>query len=107
LSNSSIVIGFLIGWLFARALGSEAYDMDYDELSIREDEHNREVKELELKYENEKKLLKAQEKKNRELKSELMKKITLLQEKELELKEFETVLVKAEETIERLKQSIN
>ncbi|SFV53241.1 hypothetical protein MNB_SV-12-1520 [hydrothermal vent metagenome] len=126
----ALIIGFVIGWLFSKALGNEEYDMDYDELSSREDEHNRQLKVLELKYEKEKRLRANEEKKGKDLKFELMKKVTLLKnttnmleeakantssnrvnelekllkEKNAELVEFESVLVKAEETIEKLKK---
>lgn len=128
----ALLLGFLIGWFFSKALGAEEYDIDYDELSVREDEHSSHVKNLEAKYKKEKEQLKECDKKNRELKGELMKKINLLQntsdtlqeiqkkhgnntteriaeleamlqQKDIELLEFETVLVKAEETIEKLK----
>lgn len=129
----AILLGFLIGWLFAKALGSEEYDMDYDELSSREDEHNRQVTALELKYEKEKIIRANEEKKSKDLKFELMKKVTLLkntndmlqkvqsknsnneekklnklekllQDKDAELAEFESVLIKAEKTIEQLRK---
>jgi uncharacterized membrane protein YraQ (UPF0718 family) len=130
----ALLLGFLIGWLFSKALSAEEYDIDYDELSVREDEHNAQIRNLENKYQKEKELLEECDKKNRELKGELMKKINLLQntsntlqeiqkkhggntieriaelekmlqQKDIELSEFETVLVKAEETIEKLKKS--
>jgi len=130
----ALLLGFLIGWFFAKALGAEEYDIDYEELSVREDEHNAQLKSLETKYKKEQELLKECNKKNRELKGELMKKINLLQntsntlqeiqkkhgnntieriaeleamlqQKNIELLEFETVLVKAEETIEKLKKA--
>ena len=130
----ALLLGFLIGWFFAKALGAEEYDIDYEELSVREDEHNAQLKSLETKYKKEQELLKECDKKNRELKGELMRKINLLQntsntlqeiqkkhgnntteriaeleamlqQKNIELLEFETVLVKAEETIEKLKKS--
>ena len=129
----AILLGFLIGWFFAKSLCSEEYDMDYDELSSNEDEHSRHIKALELKYEREHMLRKNEEKKSKDLKFELMKKVTLLKnttdtleklkskdsrsddskilkkleklikEKNAELVEFESVLVKAEKTIEELK----
>ncbi len=128
----ALLIGFLIGWFFSKALNAEEYDIDYDELSVREDEHSAQMKNLEEKYRREKNQLIECDKKNRELKGELMKKINLLQntsntlqeiqkkhgnntteriaeleamlqQKDIELLEFETVLVKAEETIEKLK----
>jgi len=129
----ALLIGFFVGWLFAKALGAEEYDMDYNELSSNEDEHSRQIKALELKYEKEKMLRKNEEKKSKDLKFELMKKVTLLKnttnmldklksedsnndstmlkkleklikEKNAELVEFESVLVKAERTIEELKR---
>ena len=132
----AILLGFLIGWFFAKALGSEEYDMDYDELSNREDEHNRQVTSLELKYEKEKIIRANEEKKSKDLKFELMKKVTLLKntngmlqkiqsknsdkadkdskrvielekllkDRDAELSEFESVLIKAEQTIEKLRK---
>ena len=128
----AILLGFLIGWLFAKAVGAEEYDLDYDEISIREDEYSSQLKALQERYKKEKELADDCNKKNRELKGELMKKINLLQKtsntlqeiqqkhgnniasrvmeleallqkKDEELMEFERVLVKAEETIEKLK----
>ena len=124
----ALLIGFFVGWLFAKALGAEEYDMDYNELSSNEDEHSRQLKALEQKYEKEKILRINEEKKSKELKFELMKKATLvknlqklkeesssvdseslsrlkklLKEKDAELVEFESVLVKAEKTIEELR----
>jgi nitrogen fixation-related uncharacterized protein len=124
----ALLIGFFVGWLFAKALGAEEYDMDYNELSSNEDEHSRQIKALKQKCEKEKILRTNEEKKNKELKFELMKKATLLKnlqkvqevdstdnnekltrvenllkEKEAELAEFESVLVKAEKTIEELR----
>ncbi len=130
----AVLLGFLIGWLFARAVGAEEYDLDYDEINIREDEYNSQLKTLQEKYNRQKELVEECNKKNRELKGELMKKINLLQKtsnslqeiqqkhgnnitsrirelealiqkKDEELMEFERVLVKAEETIEKLKKS--
>jgi chromosome segregation ATPase len=131
----AILLGFLIGWLFGRAMGAEEYNIDYDELSVREEEHNSEVKDLESRYNKEKRLVKECEKKNRELKGQLMQKVNLLEktsdtlqelqqrhnstddgkrlieleallkQKDAELVEFETVLIKAEQTIEKLKSS--
>jgi chromosome segregation ATPase len=128
----AIILGFLIGWFFGKALNFEDCDIDYDELSVREDEHSSQIKSLEEKYEKEKERFEECTKKNRNLKSELMKKINLLKsksntleeiqqkhgdntedriaeleavlkQKNSELLEFERVLVKAEETIEKLK----
>ncbi len=128
----AILLGFLIGWLFAKAIGAEEYNLDYDEISIREDEYSSQLKTLQDKYKKEKQLAEECNKKNRELKGELMKKINLLQKtsntlqeiqqkhgnniasrvteleallqkKDEELIEFERVLVKAEDTIEKLK----
>lgn len=130
----AILLGFGIGWLFARAVAAEEYDLDYDEISIREDEYNSQLKTLQEKYNKEKDLAEECEKRNRELKGELMKKINLLQKtsdtlqevqqkhgkdissrvvelenllkkKDEELMEFERVLVKAEETIEEFKRA--
>ncbi len=132
----AILLGFLIGWLFGKALGAEEYDLDYDEISIREDEYSSQLKSLQERYNKEKQLVEDCNKKNRELKGELMKKINLLQKtsntlqeiqqkhgnnitsrvaelealiqkKDEELMEFERVLVKAEETIEKLKSKKN
>jgi uncharacterized membrane protein YraQ (UPF0718 family) len=132
----AILLGFLIGWFFAKSLCSEEYDMDYDELSNREDEHNRQVTSLELKYEKEKIIRANEEKKSKDLKFELMKNVTLLKntndmlqkiqsknsddsdtnskrldklekllkDKDAELSEFESVLIKAEKTIEKLRR---
>ena len=132
----AILLGFFTGWYFARALASEEYDMDYNELSSSEDEHSRQIKALEFKYEKERMLRKNEEKKSKDLKFELMKKVTLLKnttetleklkqqetpkddsqmlkkleklikEKNAELLEFESVLVKAEQTIEELQKRV-
>jgi len=124
------VLGFVIGWLFSRALNSEKYDEGENSKSKSKNELNKIVEELEKKYEKEKTLLADYAEKNRELKGELMKKMSILQstsdrlkemqgydkdssvrvgeleallrKKEYELMEFETVLVKAEKTIEQL-----
>ncbi len=126
---AALLIGFFVGWLFTKALVAEEYDMDYNELSSSEEEHNRQIKSLEQKYKKEKLLRTTEEKKNKELKFELMKKATLLKklekecssgnssesldrlkkllkEKDAELVEFESVLVKAEKTIEELRGEI-
>lgn len=129
----ALIVGFFVGWFFAKALATEEYDMDYDELSFSEDEHSRQIKALEQKYAKEKMLRTNEEKKSKELKFELMKKVTLLKnttnllekkkskdsilssdrldeveellkEKNSELAEFESVLIKAEKTIEELRR---
>jgi dephospho-CoA kinase len=61
---------------------------------------------LEQRCEDSKILLEREEQKSKELKSELMKNIMLLQRREKELRDFERVLLKAEETIDKLKSSI-
>jgi len=126
----ALLLGFLIGWLFSKALSSESEDGYY--LDGDSNDYHHKSQEWELKYLKEKKIVSKYEKKNRELKGELMKKMNLLQNtsdslkniqsknsdenkfidkkmneleqklkrKEAELLEFETVLLKAEETIE-------
>jgi len=137
----ALLLGFLIGWLFSKALGSqEEYieDNGFDELDSK---LNIDLAELEVKYEKEKAMVAEYSTKNRELKGDLMKKISLLEstsntlrnlqtdtiaeqnksgsfsiskiaelekllvKKDRELMEFESVLVKAEKTIEQLKIS--
>lgn len=137
----ALLLGFLIGWLFSKALGSqEEYieDNGFDELDSK---LNIDLAELEVKYEKEKAKVAEYSTKNRELKGDLMKKISLLEstsntlrnlqtdtiaeqskrgsfsiskiaelekllvKKDRELMEFESVLVKAEKTIEQLKIS--
>jgi len=131
----ALLIGFFVGWFFAKALIAEEYDMDYDELSSSEDEYNRRIKVLEQKYAKEKMLRTNEEKKSKDLKFELMKKATivknttdmlekiksknstvslnklnqlekLLKDKNSELSEFESVLIKAEKTIEELRERV-
>lgn len=127
----ALLLGFLIGWLFSKALTSEKRSVNNDN---NEDENQSQsiFEELEQKYETEKALAESYAIKNRELKGELMKKISILEstserlkdiqiydkddtskiaelekrlkKKEAELMEFETILVKAEETIEKLSQ---
>jgi len=74
----AILLGFLIGWYFAKTLASEEYDMEYNELNSSEDEYSRQIRTLESKYEKEHMLRKNEEKKSKDLKFELMKKVTLL-----------------------------
>jgi uncharacterized protein YneF (UPF0154 family) len=124
----ALLLGFLIGWLFSKALEQESLD----ESSEIDSDYIRQIKDLELQVVKEKKSVTEQEKKNKELKLELMKKMTLLknttdllqasknrdgessrhqlnalrdllQKKDRELAEFESVLIKAEETIEQLR----
>ena len=121
-----LLFGFLIGWLFSKALKSEKGDIELDGYSR--------LKELEKLYSNEKRITNEYSKKNRELKGELMKKVNLLKDtslvvdelrkgstqkdkniarvneleillkrKESELGELETVLIKAEDMIEKLR----
>lgn len=129
----AVVLGFFVGWLFSRALTSEKHDLGENGGKI-ENELNEIIEELEKKYEEEKALSADYAEKNRELKGELMKKMSilqgtsdrlkdmqgygkdggarvvalekLLQKKEAELMEFETVLVKAEETIAKLSNKL-
>lgn len=127
----ALLLGFLIGWLFSKALTPEkrASEECSGETCTEEEETSKMMyEELEEKYKTEKALAKEYASKNRELKGELMKKITILQstseqlkdiqnkdrsdrlrelekslkKKEAELLEFETVLLKAEQTIEKL-----
>jgi len=134
----AVVLGFLVGWLFSRALTSEKHDVGEHGSSKSDNELNKSIEALEQKYEEEKKLSADYAEKNRELKGELMKKISILKstsdrlkqmqgydkdrdrdgngkvaevekrlkEKEVELMEFETVLVKAEETIAKLSHQL-
>lgn len=126
----ALLLGFFIGWLFSKALTSEKRTLKTDENNEDENQSQTIFEELEQKYEAEKALAEGYEIKNRELKGELMKKISILEstserlkdiqvydkddinkivelekrlkKKEAELMEFETILVKAEETIEKL-----
>lgn len=127
----ALLLGFLIGWLFSKALTPEkraSEEYNGEKCSEEEEASKMMYEELEEKYEIEKALAEEYASKNRELKGELMKKITILQstseqlkdiqnkdksarlgelekslkKKEAELLEFETVLLKAEQTIEKL-----
>jgi uncharacterized membrane protein YraQ (UPF0718 family) len=134
----AILIGFAIGYLFARSLEKkhdsileDIQKLDTNRLDLTQDEKNKQIIELKSKYEQEQKLLKKCKDKNRHLKGQLLQKINLLEKtsktlkdmqtrqckeeknkilelekllkkKEAELKEFESVLVKAEKTIEAL-----
>ena len=125
----ALLLGFIIGWLFSVAFRSErklvelGVEDDPGELQAKLDQ----TKKL---YESEKAINQEYQQKNRELKEELTKKIAKLDEKDIliqeleekgitmddienlhkikkelakknaELKEFEEVLIKAEETIE-------
>ncbi len=125
----ALLLGFLVGWLFSKALHRERPEF-HDEIEEEsEDELLARVRQLEKLYENEKALSAEYQKKNKKLKGELMKKINLLsntsetlkeiqnknghqdieeklRRKEAELREFEEVLIKAEETIESQKAEI-
>ncbi len=135
---AAMVLGFLVGWLFSKALQTQQYHLDQEGISENEHKLNTNIAELEIKYEKEKQMVAEYATKNRELKGELMKKMTLLQstsdtlknlqsnhnkadgsnvqrvaeleklleEKESELMEFESVLVKAEETITDLSRKL-
>ena len=133
----ALLLGFLIGWLFAKALKSEE---EYVELEVEEEDENEllaRIRQLETLYENEKELSTEYENKNKELKGQLMKKVNLLNntsdtlkevqtkksnsddkqkvrelqalldKKNAELMEFEEVLIKAETTIEEKDRYIN
>lgn len=128
---AAVLLGFFVGWLFSRALTSEKRDITEKGSSKSENELNDMLEALEKKYEEEKALSANYSEKNRELKGQLMKKMSILQstserlkdmqgydnnssdkvaelekrlkEKEAELMEFETVLVKAEKTIDQLR----
>jgi len=125
----ALLLGFLVGWLFSRALHSEEDCIGLDVEEQSEDELLARVNQLEKLYENEKALSQEYQTKNKKLKGELMKKINLLNttsetlkesqnklnshdlkaqlaKKEAELLEFEQVLLKAEETIESQKEFI-
>ncbi len=125
----ALVLGFLIGWLFSKALRSENEYFGDEIEEESEDELLARVRHLEKLYENEKSLSNEYQNKNKKLKGELMKKINLLSntsetlkemqnkngysdlkeklvKKEAELMEFEKVLIKAEETIESQKEFI-
>ena len=137
----ALLLGFLIGWLFSKALGNQYEYMQEDGFDEQDSNLNIELAELEVKYEKEKAMVAEYSAKNRELKGELMKKISLLEstsstlknlqadtianqdkrstfgvskiaelekllvKKDRELMEFESVLVKAEETIEKLQNN--
>ena len=96
----AILIGFFIGWLFARALESKEYDLSEDDISKKVDAHNKELKELELKFEREREIAIENKKRVVELAERLRESMTTIDKKEAELIEFETVLIKAERTIE-------
>lgn len=134
----ALLLGFLIGWLFSKALGNQYEYMEEDGFDEQDSKLSIDLAELEVKYEKEKATVAEHLTKNRELKGELMKKISLLEstsstlknlqadtiadqdkrstfgvskiaelekllvKKDRELMEFESVLVKAEETIEKL-----
>ena len=134
----ALLLGFLIGWLFSKALGNQYEYMEEDGFDKQDSKLNIDLAELEVKYKKEKAMVAEYSTKNRELKGELMKKISLLEstsstlknlqadtiadqdkrstfgvskiaelekllvKKDRELMEFESVLVKAEETIEKL-----
>jgi uncharacterized membrane protein YraQ (UPF0718 family) len=122
----ALLLGFLVGWLFSRALNEESDCVGLDIEEESEDELIVRIKQLEKLYENEKALSEEYQIKNKKLKGELMKKVNLLNttsetlkesqnkiknqdlkerlaKKESELMEFERVLIKAEETIESQK----
>lgn len=135
----ALLLGFLIGWFFSKALEKVEEGTDVKSSDDMDNLLNIELAELEMKYEQKKALVTELSDKNRELKGELMKKISLLEstsntlknlqtntlssqnnssdftiervskleqlleKKNRELIEFETVLLKAEETIEDLK----
>ena len=135
----ALLLGFLIGWFFSKALEKVEEGTDVKSSDDMDNLLNIELAELEVKYEQKKALVTELSDKNRELKGELMKKISLLEstsntlknlqtntlssqnnssdftiervskleqlleKKNRELIEFETVLLKAEETIEDLK----
>ena len=135
----ALLLGFLIGWLFSKALGKQEEHINQDTFAGIESTLNMDIAELKVKYEKEKSMVADYSLKNRELKGELMKKISLLEStsdtlkslqketitkqdnksdftmervtkleklldmKSRELAEFETVLLKAEETIENLR----
>ena len=134
----ALLLGFLIGWLFSKALGNQYEYMEEDGFDEQDSKLSIDLAELEVKYKKEKAMVAEYSTKNRELKGELMKKISLLEstsstlknlqadtiadqdkrstfgvskiaelekllvKKDRELMEFESVLVKAEETIEKL-----
>ena len=123
----AIVLGIVLGIFLAKVKKEEEVveEIDENQFMIR-------LKEFETLYKNEKELRVESDKKNRELKGQLVKKMTLLtstsdtlkniqsktptlesqeviddlkeqlKNKNKELKEFEEVLCKAEETIENL-----
>jgi len=134
----ALLLGFLIGWLFSKALGNQYEYMEEDGFDEQDSKLSIDLAELEVKYKKEKAMVAEYSAKNIELKGELMKKISLLEstsstlknlqadtianqdkrstfgvskiaelekllvKKDRELMEFESVLVKAEETIEKL-----
>lgn len=125
----ALLLGFIIGWLFAKALRNEEKFVD---LEVEDDPSELQAKldQLNKLYQTEKAMTDEYGQRNKDLKEELLKKMTELDEKTLilnelevkgvqlnnrdklrevekelaeknaELKEFEEVLVKAEETIE-------
>lgn len=135
----ALLLGFLIGWLFSKALqGKDKYVEDDEKFDELESQLHSDFTELEVRYAKEKAMVIDYAAKNSELKGELMKKIALLEsttsalktlqsstledqhqrgtlgadkitklenllaKKNKELAEFESVLIKAEETIEKL-----
>ena len=125
----ALLLGFIIGWLFSVALRSERKFVDL-EVEDDPSELQAKLDQTKKLYESEKAISQEYHQKNRDLKEELMKKMAELDEKvamiqeleskgiatndrdslrkiekelakkNAELKEFEEVLVKAEETIE-------
>jgi len=126
----ALLLGFIIGWLFSNALHKkENRVLEEKEETKSDNELLARIHQLEKLYDEEKALALEYQTKNKKLKGELMKKINLLSntsetlkeiqhkngcsdleaklaKKEQELKEFEEVLIKAEETIESQKSLI-
>ena len=119
----ALLLGFLLGWWFSRALKRERGDIGLEIDEEDGDELYGRIRQLEKLYAQEKALSSDYQQKNQKLKDELMKKVNLLNntsdtlrdvknksgteeirakllKKEVELQEFEKVLIKAEETIE-------
>lgn len=128
----ALLLGFVIGWFFAKALRSEKETI---ELDIEEGENRNDllakIAQLKQQYEAEQAISESYKERHQSIKKELMSKLAeldakqtmiheletsnpdlasrrrvkdleqALQEKNAELKEFELVLIKAEETIER------
>jgi uncharacterized membrane protein YraQ (UPF0718 family) len=86
----ALLLGFVIGWLFSKALIKKDEPVEVETLSDLDNKLNVDLAEMEVKYEKEKALAAEYAAKNRELKGELMKKISLLESTSTTLKNLQT-----------------